>query len=119
LNYVLSFLSLVETHILNGNVNAADVQPSGGNENFLIGRDQLKLAAEKKIQEVRLCLTKLRSIRNTRGDSYFNSIASSCISHAHVPFDHVIMLETLDKRVAEVKTLHKHAVGGGFNHKTK
>ena len=107
---------MVEKHIENNEVLPSDVQPRDGTTQIGLSKEQLKLQTEKKINEVKNCLLKLRSIRNTRGDVFFHSIARVFIANSHViPHDYSIVLETSNKNdTRKVNTILRTQACGGF-----
>lgn len=116
LEYLMSFLQILEAKLAKGELRPESIAKGSQMSSSQIGfsGDQFRQENERKMQEVKNSLQRLRGIRAYSGDSYFHSVARVFMATCTVPFDHeFVTAQTLFKEGSPPRRVH--ATGGGVH----
>lgn len=83
-NFIVSFLQLLEEHLASGLISAKDLRNAGAIFDF----NNLDDENQRKINELKQLLERLRFKRPYGGDTFFVTLANVFFTKTHVPYDH-------------------------------
>ena len=117
LEFIISFLELLEKHVEDGSLNKQLKKADQGGFQIGVSQDLYKDTVTKNLRDVNQCLRRLRSIRAYSGDCFFHTLARTFIAHTVIPYDHKPTIASSNLEGINTHENHKlvlrNSAGGG------